>query len=481
MRSLLSFLWMWIAGSVFFLQAQENALQTLVGTDCLTAGSASILVYDLDQKKDLYAFDENRALPTASIQKLWSTAAALSVRGSDFRYRTEIGHTGQIRGEVLDGDLVVTGSGDPSLGSEYFPELPDLAALVNEVVETLLGAGIRKVTGNIVLDNHKIRGQNVPGGWPWADLGNYYGAGHWAFNIHDNEYTLVFQQNPQTGGPVAVREISPEIPGFSVISEVTSGPPGSGDQAYIYAGPYSTQAVVRGTIPQGSGTFTIRGSIPDPPGFFGVELAAKLAERHIGLDGEVVTLREFSPEEPIRPLMTWESPRLQEIIRITNYHSVNMYAEAMMRLLCEETDAVSQFTCGRRELRKFWEGHGVDPDLFFLTDGSGLSPRNTASARAFVQALSAIYADETWYSDFYPTLPVMGRDGTLRFMLREYKGTGSIYAKSGYIGRQRSYTGFINTESGRHLVFCVILDNYGCGDLKMRKRIEDFLIPLLKK
>src|SRR5690606_40980235 len=104
----------------------------------------------------------------------------------------------------------------------------------------------------------------------------------------------------------------------------------------------------------------------------------------------------------------------------------------------------------------------------------------TASAGNFVRALVAVFNDQDWYLSLKSTLPEMGKEGTLQNMLRGYHGTGRIFAKSGYIGRQRSYTGYLTTEGGRELAFCVMLDNYGCSATRMRQRIEGFLISLLK-
>src|SRR5690606_4760857 len=113
-------LFLFLIVSSFQLCAQNGRAEGLLKSDCMQGGSASILVYDLDKGEELYSYDPQRALPTASIQKLMTTAAVLHQRGADFRYKTIIGHTGAVRNRVLEGDLVVIGSGDPTLASEYF-------------------------------------------------------------------------------------------------------------------------------------------------------------------------------------------------------------------------------------------------------------------------------------------------------------------------------------------------------------------------
>lgn len=463
----------------FQAKGQQSELDALTNPDCMGSGSASVLVYDLDEKKKLFAFDEERALPTASIQKMMSTAAALHRKGGDYTYTTQTGYSGSVQNGVLSGDLIVMGSGDPSLGSGYFPEFPGPEALIAEVVTALQGKGIKTVKGDVRIHIPMALGQHVPGGWSWSSLGNYYGAGHWGVNIQDNEYRIYFTQNEVPGQAVSIAEVVPVIQGFDLVCEVVTGPKGSGDQAYIYAAPYAAVGYIRGTIPPGKGRFSIRGSIPNPPLYFGQLLRKSMGEYGIKTEG-MVRVEKSKPEHWL-PLVTWNSPPLVSIARITNYESVNMYAESMMKLVCEENGHVDHHRCGMKALRTFWEDQGVDKHSFFFTDGSGLSARNTASAQAFVQALEAIYTRKEWYDSFSSTLPKMGRDGTLKYMLRNYKGPGFIFAKSGYIGRQRSYSGYITTESGRHLAFCVIVDNYSCSDLRMRNKIEDLLVALLKR
>ncbi len=471
-----------VAGLIFCisLYGQKNPAAELLQSDCMESGSASIVVYDLDNEKEEYSFDPERALPTASIMKLMTTAAVLHQRGADYRYRTIVGYTGTIDQEVLDGDIVVVGSGDPTLGSGYFDDSWDIDRLADSLSSKLLELGIKQVTGGIKMDTYAVPGQHVPGGWPWSDLGNYYGAGHYAINMNDNEYKIYFRQNNTPGRQTKILRTIPEKLPFEFKSEVRTGPPGSGDQAYVYAAPYSENISIRGTIPPGSGSFSIRGSLTDPPRFLGMKLNAALKESAVSLGREP----EYSMhrEQALTPLFVISSPPLLDIIRITNYHSVNLYAEGLLKLLCNDSGGtVSQFECGLKTLRKTWKDQGVDNDQFFFRDGSGLSPRNTASAQTFVSALKAIYQDKSWYDPFLTTMAVMGQEGTLRYMLRGYDGTGRIHAKSGYIGRQRSYAGYMVTESGRNLVFCVMLDNYGCSSTRMRQRIERFLIGYLRE
>ena len=144
----------------------------------MEGGSASIMVVDLESGEEVFAFDAFRALPTASIQKFLTTAAVLQTKGPDFQYETIVGYTGHIAQGRLDGNIVVVGSGDPTLGSGYFEDGWDMDKLADTLSAYLEALGVQQIRGNVVIDVSISPGQHVPGGWPWADLGNYYGAGH---------------------------------------------------------------------------------------------------------------------------------------------------------------------------------------------------------------------------------------------------------------------------------------------------------------
>src|SRR5680860_251416 len=157
----------------------------------------------------------------------------------------------------------------------------------------------------------------------------------------------------------------------------------------IYSAPYSEGASIRGTIPPGQGSFSIRGSLTNPPLFFGRQFQAVLDQSKIEVKGTVRI--SLNPVKRSNSLFTILSPSLLDIIRVTNYRSVNLYAEGLLKLLCDENQPTSQFDCGLDALQSFWKNQGLDGDQFFFRDGSGLSPRNTASSLTFVKALKTIY------------------------------------------------------------------------------------------
>src|SRR5690625_6515928 len=91
------------------------------------------------------------------------------------------------------------------------PDYPSISKMKDEVVAKIKQEEIRTITGGISVHVSSVRGQHVPGGWSWSSLGNYYGAGHWGLNIHDNEFKIYFNQNPIPGNRVSIDRFDPAI------------------------------------------------------------------------------------------------------------------------------------------------------------------------------------------------------------------------------------------------------------------------------
>ena len=80
---------------------------------------AIISLYVVDTKTGKVVFDKNSqvGLAPASCLKVVTSAAAFELLGKDYRYKTDIGYDGNIEGNTLNGNLFITASGDPTLGS----------------------------------------------------------------------------------------------------------------------------------------------------------------------------------------------------------------------------------------------------------------------------------------------------------------------------------------------------------------------------
>ena len=74
-----------------------------------------MLVRSLKTDDTLYSVNASKLMMPASNMKIVTLAAAAEKLGWDYRYETQLVATGSIVSGTLDGDLVVVGSGDPTL------------------------------------------------------------------------------------------------------------------------------------------------------------------------------------------------------------------------------------------------------------------------------------------------------------------------------------------------------------------------------
>ncbi|MEM1137012.1 MAG: D-alanyl-D-alanine carboxypeptidase/D-alanyl-D-alanine-endopeptidase, partial [Bacteroidota bacterium] len=208
----------------------------------MTGASLGIFVEALDSPKVLVEYMPDLSLATASTMKAITTATALQILGADFQFKTKIAYSGTIdETGTLNGNLYIIGGGDPTFGSDNMPSLMDF--LANRILEK----GIKKISGQLIGDASVFDSQLISNTWIWEDIGNYFGAGPSGLSIHQNQYSIYFKTGANINEPTSIVEIAPNVEGLQVINEVVTGKKGSGDNAYIYGGPFSNDRIVRGT------------------------------------------------------------------------------------------------------------------------------------------------------------------------------------------------------------------------------------------
>ena len=132
-----------------------------------------VLAIDTRTGRTLFSRNAHRKFIPASNQKILVTATALSLLGPDYRYRTEVWATGSTLGSLLDGDLVVIASGDPSLSDRYWDS--GKAALA-AIADTLRRRGLARVAGSVFVDVSAWDSATVGPTWEVADLRGRSGA-----------------------------------------------------------------------------------------------------------------------------------------------------------------------------------------------------------------------------------------------------------------------------------------------------------------
>jgi len=453
-----------------FSQAQtvhdriDLALKTFLKDEQMKHAVASLYVVNSKTNEVVYAWNEAAGLAPASCQKIFTSIAALDLLGKEYRFKTEIGYNGKIINGVLNGNLLITGYGDPTLASWRYAATKD-SLVLHKWMHAIQEAGIKKINGYCLLDNSKFERNAIPGGWIWDDMGNYYGAGTWALNWHENQYDLVLQPGMKEGDSTTIIKAEPALVNYIVKNCITTGKPGSGDNAYIYTSPYATTAFAEGTIPAQQQPFHIAGAMPFPSWQIQAVLSRQLQADTISCN-EISLSKDFQNSKVLMPkastiIYTHYSPVLDSI----NYHflkrSVNFYGETFIRTIALEKTGTGNLDSGINIVKRYWQERGIEKSALHLLDGSGLSPQNRVTTYALVTALQ--YAkQQPWYMSFYNALP-------------EYNG---MKLKSGSVGGARSFAGYHTAKDKTEYTVAVIVNNFDGSAAETVKKIFKVLDEL---
>lgn len=437
---------------------QLSVLEELLNTDGVRNAAVSISVKRVYDGKEIVTYNPEMALTPASVVKILPTWFALQEKGDDFYYRTNIYYTGEIKGGVLLGNIIISAVGDPTLDSRFFPD----HLFVKKLVEEILRVGITQIRGRLLVEG-AVNGIDIPGSWMWEDISNYYGTLYLPFNYRDNACILNFQTGA-VGTSAKLISVSPNLPGIEILNKVKAVASNQ-DNAWIYGGPYSSVLCVRGTLPANRKSFKIKGALHNPVAACINELKDLLATKGIQVENNIIS-------DTTRVLLTYfDSPHLKEIVFHTNKASVNFFAEAMGALVSGNEWQKTVFTL-------LCEA-GVNTQGITLYDACGLSPLNALPARVLTDLLT--YIGKREHTAFLRSLPIGGVDRGLSGYCQAYPQlNNNLRAKTGSMSGVRSLSGYLTNNKGERLAFTILVNHYTCTVYQLQRAIGKFLSRLME-
>jgi D-alanyl-D-alanine carboxypeptidase/D-alanyl-D-alanine-endopeptidase (penicillin-binding protein 4) len=425
--------------------------------------TVSICVLDANTGKTLFARNENLGVSTASTLKTITSATAFGVLGKDFRYQTTLGYNGNISPDgTLNGNLIIVGGGDPTLGSWRYTSSKEGTVLSNWV-KAIQAAGIKQIVGSVIGDESVWGTQTTPDGWVWQDIGNYYGAGASGLSWRENQFDLHLRAN-RADNSVSVLKAVPSMPYLKIVNELKTGAEGTGDNVYAYLPALSTIAYLRGSWGLGTPKPGISAALPDPAYDAAFRLQDTLQRLGIKVSNEPSTSRILTADKKSVPavsqkLSTISSPSLSEIIYCFNKKSVNLYGEHLIKTIAWKTGKTPTTKNGVAAVINYWGQKGIDKNALNILDGSGLSPGTRVTPYAMASVLFQSQK-ETWFADYLKSLP-------------ENNG---MKLKSGTINDVSAFAGYYTSGSGNKYVIVININNYsGSGINKKLFRVLDAL------
>jgi len=416
----------------------------------------AVFVRSLDSGDVLFAHHGDRLLMPASTMKIITLAVAAERLGWDYSYETRLLSTGAVVDGVLHGDLIVRGTGDPTINSSAGNGMPAFDAWA----ATLLEAGIAAVDGHVIGDDDLVEDAAPGYGWSWDDLPYGYATPGGALQHHDNVAVLLVHPD-SVAGEDAVIEVGPQASGVRVVNRVETVSPDGKTELTLQRMPDGALEVI-GAVPANAAPVSLTASVQNPTIFFVGGLKQTLKTWGIDVSGDAVDIDKVDAavvDDALRVLASHRSPPLSDIAATLMGASQNFYAETLLRTLDQDRRPRTA-AAGRNVMREVLESWGVDPSRMVVADGSGLSRYNYVTARTLVDVLQKMHDDPRHASPFLATLPVAARSGTLATRLRGTAAAGNVHAKTGSMSNVRALAGYVTSADGEVLAFAVLANNF---------------------
>jgi serine-type D-Ala-D-Ala carboxypeptidase/endopeptidase (penicillin-binding protein 4) len=438
----------------------------------------AVEVQSFDTGEVLFQRNAHTLVMPASNMKILTMAVAAERLGWDFRFTTELATQGTIANGVLTGDLIVVGSGDPTISDRD----GDRLRIFESWADQLRAAGITRIDGRIVGDDNLFDDQPLGDGWSWDDLTTSSAPPGGALQFNEDLVRVIITPATAPGQPATVR-LDPDDSGMTVRSAVLTVESKVPQELSISRKLGSTTIEIEGVVPVNAGEVVRLTPVENPTIFFVNALRATLIRKGISVTGPAVDIDDIpaatgaTASATRNVLVTHRSPPLSEIGKTFMKVSQNLFGETLMATLGVRSGGAGVPTHPRVEdghltyvfriveaARKVYDdvlaGWGIPQTEYILADGSGLSRYNYVTPHLLIQILRRMTLDPTHQTTFEAALPIAGKDGTLSRRMNGTRSEDNVHAKTGTLSAVRALSGYVRTLDGERIGFSIIANNF---------------------
>ncbi len=438
----------------------QHDIDAILNAPALSHGFFGVLVKSMRRGETFYSLNAGKLMMPASTMKVVTAAAAAERLGWDYRYDTRLFALGPIDAAdgvgVLHGDLVVVGSGDPSIDDW------DGAAtrLFADWASQLKSAGISAIDGRIVGDDNAFDDTGIGFGWSWDDLAAGFSAGVSALQFNEGSVQVTIAPGATVGATATVK-IDPDAGGLTVSNLITTGVAGASAAIERRRLPGTSRLELRGLVPLRGRTISQTVSVDNPTMYFVTALRQALIADGIDVRGPAVDVDDLDAP-PARgaamPIVTHQSQPLSMLVTPLLKLSQNQYAETLLKTI-GAGGGIGTAETGRAAVRSVLDGWGIGTGGLIQVDGSGLSRYNYVTPETLVAILSHVDRDERLRGPYEAALPIAGRDGTLEGRMKGTAAEGNARVKTGSMANVRAMAGYVQTADGEKLAFAILANN----------------------
>jgi D-alanyl-D-alanine carboxypeptidase/D-alanyl-D-alanine-endopeptidase (penicillin-binding protein 4) len=456
----------------------KTQLDEVLGAPVFAKAKMSVLAIESDTGKPVYSRGEKAPMNAASNVKIVTSAAALSLLGPEYRWRTTLSIAAPPAGAALApggevaGDLVLHGGGDPTLTVE------DLAAMVAD----LAALGLHKVHGGLVVDDGFFDGATVGPAYDQKKESTASRAPSSAASLDFNVVAVTIIPGPGAGAPARVT-IEPASPYFVLSGTIVTAADGPAAPAVDTRddGGTRTRIFVGGRVRLGSEPRTFYRRVVHPALFVGQSLRQQL--EHRGIIIEKPTRVSAVPPQGQRVLSTHESAPLAVVVQDLNKRSNNFMAEQVVRTLgAEIVGRPGTWDKGLDAVARYLASVGLARGSYSMTNGSGLYESNHFSAEQITTVLRSASRDFRISAEFLASLAVAGTDGTIAHRMAGTLAERYVRAKTGTLASVSCLSGFAGSPGRVPLIFSILMNDVASAAEARRAqdRVAEILVAYLE-
>ena len=434
-------------------------IDLLVNDPAFASATWGVYIETPDNREVLYRHNENKLLMPASNMKLYTTATALVKFGPNFSYKTRLYADGVINKGTLEGNLIVRGSGDPTISGRHNGGV--IVGTFLDWADSLKAMGINAITGDIIGDDDYLDDVPLGHGWSWDDEPYWYSSHISGLSFNDNTVDILIKPGEKAGDP-AIIETDPPTSYVQIKNNIKT----TDNDSVMY---YDFNRSIDGNL------FTFWGNVPltkkesktwvsvrNPTLYTVTVLKETLEENGISVGGETVDADDRSSKPKygkMKVAATYSSPPMSELINVVNKRSQNFYAEQLLKTLGKEYKKTGSASAGVKVVKSFLREIGIDDNGILIVDGSGLSRLNLITAKQTATLLRYMRLHK--YGNYYMnSLPIAGVDGSISRRMIGTSAAGNLKAKTGYISYVRALSGYVTTDEGEDVIFSFIVNHY---------------------
>jgi D-alanyl-D-alanine carboxypeptidase/D-alanyl-D-alanine-endopeptidase (penicillin-binding protein 4) len=451
--------WGWAATDV----GVPPPVTQVISAQRLPPSAVSFVIVDPDSGRLVLSQNPDTPRSPASTIKLVTTFAALDLLGPAFTWHTRASIRGTRSDDVLDGDLILQGGGDPYMTMERWWSF----------AHAVRARGLKAIHGDIVIDNTAYS-------LPPEDPGEFDGRPNRSYNVVPDALMVNFQSIEFRVLPDArARRVdviaSPAPVNLSIENHVRFAAGrcggGAGRVDFKVASAVWDRVVFSGALSPHCAERSFTRVLLQPATYAFGTFAELWHESGGEFSGK---LRVEAAPADARPLLSFDSLSLGEIVRLTNKFSNNLMARHLLLTMGEErSGGPATLEKGAAAIAEWSRERGLDLQGMDIDNGSGLSRSTHISVLQMARTLSAAYHSR-YAPEFMASLPLAGVDGTLRSRMKS-SPAGAVRLKTGHIDGVSGVAGYVTTNGGKTYVL-VSLVNHSRADIGAGEPVHAALV-----